>query len=114
METRGADEGQAYDANWLKKVSKSEPKDGEYELEVKPYSIVNISTLDNESEIEDFEYQSQLVDLPKDTIMPLPYKDDFESVDEKGRHYVERVEEHPPYTNDQIGAFEVLKKQQNH
>ncbi|WP_050184025.1 S-layer protein [Domibacillus robiginosus] len=113
-ETRGGDEGQAYDANWFKNVSKVEPKDGEYEVEVKPYSIVTISTLDKESEIEDFEYRSQPADLSKDTIMPLPYKDDFEydkyPVDEKGRDYVERRGGTPRYTTDQIGAFEVVKE----
>ncbi|MBO1515285.1 S-layer protein [Metabacillus bambusae] len=113
-ETRGADKGQSYDANWFKNVNKIIPKDGEYEVEVKPYSIVTITTLDKESEIEDFEYQSQPVDLSKDTIMPLPYKDDFEydkySVDEKGRDYVDRRGGTPRYTTDQTGAFEVVKK----
>ena len=113
-ETRGADEGQEYDENWFKHISKIEPEDGTYEVEVKPYSIVTISTLDKESEIKDFEYQSQPVDLSKDTIMPLPYKDDFEydkyRVDKKGRDYVERRGGTPRYTTDQIGAFEVVKE----
>lgn len=113
-ETRGADEGQEVDANWFKNINKITPVDGEYEVEVKPYSIVTISTLDKESEVEGFEYESEPVDLSKDTIMPLPYKDDFEykkyPVDEKGRDYVDRRGGTPRYTTDQIGAFEVVKE----
>lgn len=113
-ETRGADEGQNYDANWFKNVNKITPKDDEYEVEVKPYSIVTMSTLDKESKVEGFEYQSQPVDVTKDTIMPLPYTDNFEydkyPVDKKGRDYVDRRGGTPRYTTDQIGAFEVVKK----
>lgn len=113
-ETRGADEGQNYDANWFKNISKITPIDGVYEIEVKPYSIVTISTLDKESEIEGFEYQSQPVDLSKDTILPLPYTDDFEynkyPIDDKGRDYVDRRGGTPRYTTDQTAAFEVVKK----
>ncbi len=113
-ETRGADAGQDYDANWFKNVSKITPKDGVYEVEVKPYSIVTISTLDKKSEIKDFEYQSQPVDVSQDKILPLPYTDDFEykkyPVDEKGRDYVDRRGGTPRYTTDQTAAFEVVKK----
>jgi hypothetical protein len=113
-ETRGADEGQEVDANWFKNINKIAPVNGEYEVEVKPYSIVTISTLDKESEVEGFEYESEPVDLSKDTIMPLPYKDDFEydkyPVDEKGRDYVDRRGGTPRYTTDQTGAFEVVKE----
>ncbi|WP_163537018.1 FIVAR domain-containing protein [Gracilibacillus sp. YIM 98692] len=113
-ETRGPDEGQAYDTNWMKNINTITPKDGVYEVEVKPYSIVTISTLDKESEVEGFEYESQPVDLSEDTIMPLPYTDDFEyreyPVDEEGRDYVERRGGTPRYTTDQIGAFEVVEK----
>ncbi|WP_078434878.1 S-layer protein [Metabacillus halosaccharovorans] len=113
-ETRGPDKGQAYDANWFKNNNVIKPQKGEYEIEVKPYSIVTISTLDNKSKIDDFEYESSPADLSKDKIMSLPYKDDFEyrqyPDDEKGRDYVERRGGTPRYTTDQIGAFEVVKK----
>lgn len=113
-ETRGPDEGQAVDANWFKNIGTISPTDGEYEVEVKPYSIVTISTLDKKSEIKGFEYQSDPVDISKDTILPLPYTDDFEykkyAADDKGRDYVERRGGTPRYTTDQIGAFEVVKK----
>ncbi|MGM7723203.1 S-layer protein [Metabacillus sp. Hm71] len=112
-ETRGPDEGDNYDANWFKNINVITPEDGEYEIEVKPYSIVTISTLDKESEVEDFEYESNPADLSKDTIMPLPYKDDFEykkyKNDDQGRNYVERRGGTPRYTTDQIGAFEVVE-----
>ncbi|MCM3548550.1 S-layer protein [Alkalihalobacillus clausii] len=111
-ETRGPDEGQAYDENWFKNIETIKPTRGEFELEVKPYSIVTITTLDRKADIEDFEYQSQPVDLAKDTIMALPYTDEFEyndyPSDEKGRDYVERRGGTPRYTTDQHGAFEVV------
>lgn len=113
-ETRGADAGQPYDANWFKNVNELTPNNGSYTIEVKPYSIVTISTLDKKAEVEGFEYKSDPVDLSEDTIMPLPYKDDFEydqyPLDEKGRDYVERRSGTPRYTTDQTGAFEVVKE----
>ncbi|MCZ8519415.1 MULTISPECIES: S-layer protein [Paenibacillus] len=113
-ETRGAEAGQPYDANWLKQISRITPKAGVYEIEVKPYSIVTLSTLDKKSEVKGFEYQSQPVNLSKDTILPLPYTDDFEyktyRADDKGRDYVERRGGTPRYTTDQTAAFEVVKK----
>ncbi|WP_391559197.1 S-layer protein [Robertmurraya sp.] len=112
-ETRGPDEGEAIDANWFKKVKVIQPENGEYEVEVNPYSIVTISTLDKESEIEGFEYESDPVDVSKDTILKLPYTDDFEyknyPKDEKGRDYVDRRGGTPRYTTDQLAAFEVVK-----
>ncbi|GAF65484.1 putative glcosyl hydrase [Bacillus sp. TS-2] len=113
-ETRGPDEGQAYDANWFQNVEVITPVDGQYEIEVKPYSIVTISTLDRVSDIEGFEYESNPVDLTENTILPLPYTDDFEyenyELDENGRDYIERRGGTPRYTTDQRGAFEVVKK----
>lgn len=113
-ETRGADEGQSYDANWFKNINKITPIDGVYEVEVKPYSIVTISTLDKGSKVEGFAYQSQPGDSSKDTILPLPYTDDFEydkySIDQKGRDYVDRRGGTPRFTTDQTAAFEVVKK----
>ncbi|WP_018931173.1 immunoglobulin-like domain-containing protein [Gracilibacillus lacisalsi] len=113
-ETRGPEEGQDYDENWFQHIENIQPEDGTYEIEVKPYSILTISTLDKETEIDDFAYQSDPVDLSEDTIMPLPYTDDFEydeyPEDEQGRDYIERRGGTPRYTTDQIGAFEVVKE----
>lgn len=113
-ETRGPEVGEEIDANWFKNINKLKPVNGEYEVEVKPYSLVTITTLDKESEVKGFEYQSEPIVLAEDTILPLPYKDDFEykkyPVDDKGRDYVERRGGTPRYTTDQFGAFEVVKK----
>ncbi|UOQ48444.1 Ig-like domain-containing protein [Gracilibacillus caseinilyticus] len=113
-ETKGPSEGEAYDANWFKNVDVIQPEEGVYQVEVKPYSIVTITTLDKAAEIDGFEYQSDPVDLAEDTIMSLPYSDDFEydeyPLDEQDRDYVDRRGGTPRYTTDQIGAFEVVKQ----
>ena len=47
-ETRAADEGQAYNANYVKPFAELQPNaDGYYEFQVKPWSIVTATTLDN-------------------------------------------------------------------
>ncbi|KAB8290925.1 family 16 glycoside hydrolase [Bifidobacterium avesanii] len=47
-ETRAADEGQAYDANYVKPFAELTPgADGYYEFQVKPWSIVTATTLDD-------------------------------------------------------------------
>ena len=49
-ETRGPDKGQAYDANYFKKIAAYQPVKTKcgyaYSIEVKPYSIVTVTTLD--------------------------------------------------------------------
>ncbi|MCK0470980.1 S-layer protein [Halalkalibacter sp. APA_J-10(15)] len=113
-ETRGPDAGQSYDANWFQQIDKIEPVDGQYEIEVKPYSLLTVTTLDQKSKIEGFEYSSSPFDSSQDTILPLPYVDDFEyseyPTDDQGRDYVERRGGTPRYTTDQRGAFEVVKE----
>ncbi|NMN01040.1 Listeria-Bacteroides repeat domain [Bifidobacterium sp. DSM 109958] len=47
-ETRAADDGEAYDANYVKPISELQPDaDGYYEFQVKPWSIVTATTLDD-------------------------------------------------------------------
>ena len=47
-ETRAADAGQAYDANYLKPVGELQPAaDGSYTVTVKPWSTVTLTTLDH-------------------------------------------------------------------
>ena len=82
-ETRGPDDG-AYDENYLKNIMAIEPEkssDGyTYQLSVKPYSMVTISTL-----------EVQPIDLTDDTPqerLALPYSDDFEYAD-KAEDYLE-------------------------
>ena len=115
-ETRGSDSGQAYDSNWMQNIGSIQPENGVYTIEVKPYSILTVTTLDK-SGIEGFEYSSDPMNedkLAEDKILPLPYVDDFEydeyALDEKGRDYIERRGGTPRYTTDQTGAFEVVKE----
>jgi LPXTG-motif cell wall-anchored protein len=115
-ETRGADDGQAYDANWMQNIAKITPENGTYTVEVKPYSVLTITTLDK-SGIEGFEYKSNPINaekLKEDSILSLPYTDDFEydeyAKDSKDRDYVERRGGTPRYTTDQNAAFEVVTK----
>ena len=100
-ETRGPDEGQAYDANYFKNIGTYKPAeiDGKYSysIEVKPYSIVTITTLDKNADTS--VYNCSYEDIPLD----INYSDDFEYSDEflSARGYA------PLYTTDYGGAFEV-------
>lgn len=117
-ETRGPDPGEPLDANWMKQIGVVEPTlgdDGMYTARfvVKPYSVLTVSTLSNGLDNRAAEYVSGSNDSPAaDTILPLPYTDDFEyaeyPVDENGRTYLERRGGTPRYTTDQYGAFEVV------
>ncbi|SFP33736.1 S-layer protein [Salibacterium halotolerans] len=113
-ETKGPGEGGAIDENWFQHKKTITPEDGQYNIDVGPYSIVTISTLDKQAEVEGFEYESAPVDTSEDTILSLPYEDDFEydeyGTDEQGGDYIERRGGTPRYTTDQTGAFEVVKQ----
>lgn len=96
-ETRGPDEGQAYDANYFKNIGVYKPDENKFSVEVKPYSIVTITTLDKtaDTSVDKCGYK----DIPLD----INYNDDFEYSDEflSARGYA------PLYTTDYGGAFEV-------
>ncbi len=96
-ETRGPDEGQLYDANYLKNIGVYKPDENKFSVEVKPYSIVTITTLDKmvDTSVDKCGYK----DIPLD----INYNDDFEYSDEflSARGYA------PLYTTDYGGAFEV-------
>lgn len=100
-ETRGPDEGQEYDANYFKNIGKYQPAevDGRYSysVDVKPYSIITITTLDKTADVS--VYNCSYEDVPLD----INYSDDFEYSDEflSARGYA------PLYTTDYGGAFEV-------
>lgn len=98
-ETRGPDEGQAYDANYLKHIDTSRPNENKFSVEVKPYSIVTITTLDKT--VDTSVYNCKYEDIPLD----INYSDDFEYSDEflSARGYA------PLYTTDYGGAFEVAE-----
>ena len=98
-ETRGPDEGQEYDANYFKHIGTYKPCENRFSIEVKPYSIVTITTLDKTADTS--VYNCRYEDVPLD----ISYSDDFEYSDEflSARGYA------PLYTTDYGGAFEVAE-----
>lgn len=102
-ETRGPDSG-SYDENYFKRVSDIVPekRDGAccYQVTVKPYSMVTISTIAPKRT----EYKN--ADPRERTVLPLPYADDF-GYSEYPENYLFSRGNAPRYTTDQGGAFEV-------
>ncbi|WP_167958173.1 bacterial Ig-like domain-containing protein [Anaerosporobacter faecicola] len=119
-ETRGPDDGEEYDANWLQKIDTITPTVSSsngisyYNITVKPYSMVTVTTLlDKGTSYVTGQNESSA----SNDILALPYTDDFEyseySVDENGMTYLERRAGTPRYTADQRGAFEVQSDADN-
>ncbi|HHT88445.1 MAG TPA: glycosyl hydrolase family 59 [Clostridiales bacterium] len=105
-ETIGPKENQEYNENYLRNIGAYTPAsngDGtySYSVEVKPYSIITITTLNKENVLvpknEGCKVESQVI--------PLPYSDDFEY----GENFVTERGGTPKYTTDQGGAFEVVE-----
>lgn len=100
-ETRGPDEGQAYNENYFRNIGTFRPVEAEgkysYSIEVKPYSIVTVTTLDNTADTS--VYNCRYDDIPLD----INYSDDFEYSEE----FLSARGNAPLYTTDQGGAFEV-------
>lgn len=100
-ETRGPDEGQEYDENYFRNIGRYLPVEADgkysYSIDVKPYSIVTITTLDKTADTTVTACAHE--DIPLD----VNYTDDFEYSDEflTSRGYA------PLYTTDYGGAFEV-------
>ncbi len=102
-ETRGPDEGEEYDANYMRNIGTYSPCeiDGKfkYSVEVKPYSIITITTLEKnlKHSVYKCNYENEILDIN--------YTDDFEYSDDflKQRGYA------PLYTTDYGGAFEVAE-----
>lgn len=140
-ETRGAGAGEAYDANYFQNTGyyapvRTETIDGVahsvYRVHVPAYSIVTLSTLARGAHGTTEEYvPGDFAPQAQDTILELPYRDNFEYDDYPvtlvgGREmtYLERRGGTPRYTADQDGAFEVVEtddpahrnvmQQQNH
>jgi len=124
-ETRGPDEGEAVDANHFQRIGQVVPVRAEtidgvehqvYRVQVQPYSIVTLSTLADGVHGGTAEYRSgDWAAEGEDTVLPLPYRDDFEYADYGTEaiggvemDYVERRGGSPRYTADQNGAFEVV------
>ncbi|MGO3886010.1 MAG: hypothetical protein ACTJHU_06895, partial [Mycetocola sp.] len=124
-ETRGPDGDQAVDANHFKRIGQVLPVRAEtidgvdyqvYRVQVKPYSVVSLSTLADGLDGTTEPYRSgDWAAETTDTVLPLPYTDDFEyadypsaSINGVEMDYVERRGGSPRYTADQNGAFEVI------
>lgn len=101
-ETRGPDSG-SYDEDYFRKTCTLTPeeKDGvfEYSVEVKPFSMITVSTLDTER--PEFETQQS-------KILSLPYCDDFQYSD-YDENYLQSRGNAPRYTTDEGGAFEITR-----
>lgn len=100
-ETRGNDGGN-YDENYFKHIDTITPveNNGEYTFSytVKPYSLVTLST----KEVEEKTYTEG-----KNTLLELPYTDDYEYADYPADYLSSRGNA-PRYTTDEGGAFEVV------
>ena len=103
-ETIGPNKGEAYNENYLRNIGAYTPVDNgdgtySYSVEVKPYSIITITTLDKTAPVpknEGCKTESQ--------VLALPYSDNFDY----GEEYLAEFGGTPHYTTDQGGAFEVV------
>lgn len=105
-ETRGPQGSRRYDENYFRNIGVVTPAKGEgaytYSVEIKPSSLVTLSTLDiafDESAYKKFEPKSN-------TVLPLPYADDFRYAD-FGEGFLAARGGAPLYMTDEGGAFEV-------
>ena len=137
-ETRAADEGQVYDANYMKCVDTlSAGEDGTYTVTVKPWSIVTVTSLDMDGKQEELALPTVPEDgryvldtdetgKTQDTTDGYLYADDFnyetmgnvsdyeggQILDGAGKSFVEsrggKDGFYPLYTQDTNGTFEVV------
>ncbi|MDR1386235.1 MAG: FIVAR domain-containing protein [Propionibacteriaceae bacterium] len=124
-QTVGPQAGQSYDANYFQKIGYFAPVDQEeidgviwdvYRIDVKPWSILTVSTLPDGLNGSTESYQpGDFAPSAADTPLALPYSDDFEYADYptvqvagQDMTYIERRGGSPRYTADQNGAFEVV------
>lgn len=104
-ETVGNADAENYDSNYLRKIAEYKPVDNEngsysYSVEVKPYSIITITTLDKTSLLTPSEEKCNF----ENTVLTLPFTDNFDYSEE----FVNKRGGTPKYTTDQGGAFEVI------
>lgn len=102
-ESRGPDDATDYYRNYLKKIATITPTGSRdevatYQLTVKPYSLVTVTTLIKE--------EVQYTAPTESTILELPYADDNEYVGYDKNYLFDRGYA-PRYTTDEGGAFEV-------
>lgn len=104
-ETRGPDiDSGDYYNNFFQKLGyvlpeNMGPKGYMYEVVVKPYSMITLST----TNVDEINYQDRSQDVD---VLSLPYKDDFE-YSEYAENFLASRGMAPRYTTDQGGAFEV-------
>lgn len=101
-ETRGPEKGQAYDANYMRRLGTYCPvRDGEkawYSITVRPYSVVTVTTLEKDH------IDTSVIACHKESIpLAIGYEDDFAYSTE----FLKRRGDTPLYTTDYGGAFEV-------
>lgn len=106
-ETRSNLPEESYDAGWLQKIAELTPKQNgsiySYQVTVKPYSMVTLTTTAGQKNYQERKKATAMADTSKNTVMPLPYQDNFQY----SRKYIRRRGGAPRYTSDQNGAFEV-------
>lgn len=109
-ETRGPDDGEAYDANWFQKIAEeSQPHDNgdgttAIELVVKPYSIVTLTSLTGRGTSYTAGQNDSGVERK---VLGLPYRDNFDYEDS----FIEERGGTPYFTTDLEGAFEVCRSE---
>lgn len=132
-ETRGADKGAAFNSNYMKYLGKVSANNGVYNINVKPYSIVTVTTLEKSGEAEykiplPVEGERTVLDTDitgsvQNTSDNILYADDFDYwgktvpvIGEGGKivgteSYIDSRGGSksliPRYTSDRNGAFEV-------
>ncbi len=108
-ETRCADEGSDWRSNYFRNIGTITPAENNgsysYEVTIKPYSLVTLSTVERSQ--SDYEYNDK-----EFAVLNLPYSDDFEYADYP-EDYLSSRSGAPRYTTDQGGAFEVVDKDGN-
>ncbi|MDF2843703.1 MAG: hypothetical protein K0R00_2129 [Herbinix sp.] len=107
-ETRGPNDDTNYYQNYLKKINTIIPtvkgKSVTYQVKIKPYSLVTLTTLQKEEQNFDINATSEA--------LKLPYTDDFEYKNYDKNYLADRGYA-PRYTTDQGGAFEVVNLKGN-
>lgn len=103
-ETKGSGKNHN-DENYFRKIGTQTPQRKNnidtYCVTVQPYSIITVSTI-----LSDFKERYPLTEESDNTILALPYEDDFSYTDYPA-DYLSKRGYAPRYTTDEGGAFEV-------
>ncbi|BCN31742.1 glycoside hydrolase family 30 protein [Anaeromicropila herbilytica] len=115
-ETRGPEKNQKFDDNYFKKIDAINPVSNgnidTYTVSVKPYSMVTITTLNEENHISNSKNEidnnsRNEIDNNSSNLLSIPYYDDYE-YKEYDKDYLLSRGNAPRYTTDEGGAFEVV------